>query len=259
MERFIAVFDSHYGTEKKGGRLVPLHDQRAIDCMLSFAQEFKPHHVVLGGDILDCGAVSHHNHGRPRAVEGMRLLKDAELAKAALVEPLIRTTAQSRRGRKIYHIGNHEKWLQDLLDKEPGLEGMVSAPDLLGLDESYEVHEQGEVSKLGHLHFIHGDTISGGEHVAKQAVTNYAASIAFGHFHTAQTFTMTSQITDELPRQGMAVGALCHKGPNYGKLRPNRWCQGFLSGVVLPNGNFHAVHTNIISGTAVVDGRMYRG
>lgn len=257
MERFIAVFDPHYGQERRGGRLAPLQDQRAIDCVLSFSQQFKPHTVVLGGDILDCGAVSHHNKNKPRQIEGMRLIKDAELAKAALIEPLESTMVTSGRKKK-YHKGNHEVWLDDLLDKEPGLEGMLSASDLLGLDD-YEIFEQGEVSNLGHLHFIHGDTISGGEHVAKQAVTNYAVSIAFGHFHTHQTFTMTSQIHEELPRQGMAVGCLCHKSPSYGKLRPNRWCQGFLHGVILPNGNFHAQHTNIISGTAVVDGRLYKG
>lgn len=260
MERFIAVFDPHYGFEKRRGRLSPLHDQRAVDALLAFSSDFKPHHIILGGDILDCGAVSHHNHGKPRAIEGMRLIKDAEIAKKELIVPLERTAARPHRGRgrRVYLIGNHEDWLSQLLDKEPGLEGLVDAPALLDV-EDYEVLDQGEVAKFGHLHFIHGDTVGSVENVAKAAVTNYDVSIAFGHHHTAQVFTKTSAITTELPKQGIAVGCLCHKAPLYGKLRPNRWCQGFLSGVIMDDGYFFAHHTNIIDGRCVVGGKEYKG
>lgn len=260
MERFIAVFDPHYGQEKRHRRLSPLHDQRAIDCMLAYAGDFKPHHIILGGDILDCGAVSHHNSGKPRAIEGMRLLKDAEEARKNLILPLEAATSRLHRGRgrRVFLEGNHEAWLSQLLDKEPGLEGLIDAPPLLGIDH-YELFEQGEVAKFGHLHFIHGDTVTGGEHVAKAAVTNYDVSIAFGHHHTAQVFTKTSAITTELPKQGIAVGCLCKKGPVYGRLRPNRWCQGFLSGVIMNDGAFFAQHHNIIEGRMVAVGKEYRG
>lgn len=261
MERFIFVVDTHYGFEKRGLKTAPLHDQRAINAMLAFAEDFKPHHVVLGGDILDCGAVSHHNAKRPRKIEGMRLQKDAELARANLIMPLERTLIRPHRGpnKKIWIPGNHEDWIEDLLDKEPGLEGLVDPISLLRL-EDYTHTEYGKTASLSpHLNFCHGDTVKGGENVAKVAVQHYAANIRFGHYHTHQSFTMTSPIDAELPRNGTAVPCLCTKDPKYNEGKPNRWAQGFLFGYIHSNGNFNDYVSIIINGKCVANGKEFSG
>ena len=65
VEKFVFLTDIHWGYERDGSRhKVPLHDERAVSIAMQFIADFKPDHVILGGDILDCGSVSHHRRGR---------------------------------------------------------------------------------------------------------------------------------------------------------------------------------------------------
>lgn len=266
MERFIAIYDTHIGNEHRGsGRgLSPLHDARAIRAVTKFAEDFKPHHLVLGGDILDCGAVSHHNKGKARKIEGMRLQADSRLARELVIEPLVGSLTRPHRGesRKLWIPGNHEDWIEDLIDREPALEGLVTIEKLLGLGRGWELTEYGRSAALtSKLHFIHGDQIRGGENAAKTAVVQYGLSgcIRFGHYHTAQTFTKTSPVEDELPVDGKSVPCLCTKDPKYNEGAPNKWAQGFLFGYINGDGTFNDYVAIIINGKFIANGKEFRG
>lgn len=256
MERFVALFDLHFGYERKGGHKVPLHDSRALGAALAFIQDFKPDHLILGGDMLDCGVVSHHNHGKPGATEGLKLIGDAKECKAAVIQPL--EVMLPKKATKTYIIGNHEDWLTDLTDKIPALEGIVDLNTLLGLDR-WKVIPQGGSHKLGKLTFVHGDTVKGGENVAKAAVTNYERSIRFGHHHTFQTFTKTSPYDDKIGKTGIAVPCLCGKNPRYMEGKPNRWVQGFNFGYLNDNGTYTDYIAIIVDGKFTYNGLVYRG
>lgn len=253
MTRFIFTTDVHYGYERRNGHKIPLHDQRAFDAVLKFAQDFKPHTWVMGGDILDCGSISHHNKHKPRNTEGMRLLADAEECRDRIIKP-----AEELAPERVFIEGNHCDWINDFLDEYPALEGILDVRKLLQLDK-WKYIPQGGHHDLGKLTFIHGDTISGGEHVAKAAVINYERSIRFGHFHTFQTYSKTSAIDYKNAKTGVAVPCLCTKSPKYGEGRPNRWQQGFLYGYVEDNGMFWDNVVVILDGRFVVGGKTYRG
>ena len=252
MEKFLALYDLHWGYERKGGHKVALHDPRALGAALAFARDFKPDHIILGGDILDCGAVSHHNKRTAGYTEGLRLLSDAKDCRKAVLEPL----EALKPSTMTYIIGNHEDWLQDIVDEVPGLEGIVDIKSLLKLD-GWKIIPQGEAHKLGKLTFIHGDQFKGGEHTAKAAVTAYERNVRFGHFHTFQVHTKTSAI-DANGHTGMAVPCLCKKSPRYGGGAPNRWVQGFLWGYV-GKGTFNDYVSVIVNGSVTVNGKEYRG
>jgi len=254
MEKFIALFDLHYGYENRGGHKVSLHDPKALSVATQFMKDFRPDHVILGGDMLDCGAVSHHNKGKSGQVEGLRLFADAKELREVLLNPIEGLKTKSL----TYHIGNHEDWLNQLTDETPGLKGIVEAENLLALDK-WKVIPQGEHSKLGKLVFVHGDQVKGGEHVAKAATVNWEANIRFGHHHTFQLYTKTSP-KDANGHTGMSVPCLCRKGPSYGKGAPNRWMQGFLWGYVNgPEGLFNDYATIIVNGKAIINGKTYKG
>lgn len=233
---------------------MPLHDLKAWDIVMRFAQDFKPHHWIIGGDGLDCGEISHHNRLKPRRTEGFRLLKVAEEMKREVIRPIEAVTLKTTR----YIKGNHEDWIEDLLDADPALEGLVSLEGMLDL-KNWEVIEQGGFTRLGHLHFIHGDQISGGVNAARNAVDAYGECIRLGHFHTFQAATRTSAIESKLPKTGVAVPCLAQKNPRYNESRPNRWAQGFNYGWVMPDGSFHDYVALVIDGQAVVNGTVYRG
>lgn len=256
MEKFVALFDVHYGYERDSQRhKVPLHDEKAISVAMQFIHDFRPDHVVLGGDILDCGSISHHRKGIAGQVEGLRLLAEAKECREAIVKPL----EQLVKGRLIYHIGNHEDWLSDVVDEMPALEGIVDIKSLLKLKDRWEVIEQGKASKLGKLTFIHGDTVKGGQNPALAAVTNYERNIRFGHYHTFQIATKTTPI-DANGHTGIAVPCLSKKDHHYGQGAPNKWMQGFNWGYIGgPEGIFNDYITVIVNGKACINGKLYRG
>lgn len=257
MEKFLALFDGHWGYERNSSRhKVPLHDEKAINVALEFAKDFKPDHVILGGDMLDCGAISHHNHNKPGAIEGLRLLADAKELAANVIKPLEEVAGK---GRLIYHVGNHEDWLNDLTDSIPALEDIIDVKSLLSLGKRWEVIPQGDATRLGKLTFVHGDQLKGGEHIAKAAVIAYEKNIRFGHHHTYQTYTKTSAI-EANGHTGIAVPCLCKKGPRYGEGAPNRWVQGFLYGYIGgPEGIFADYVPVIVNGKSIINGKVYKG
>lgn len=253
MEKFLFLTDLHYGYERRGGHKVALHDSKALSVALQFAKDFRPDHVILGGDILDCGAVSHHNKGKAGAVEGLRLVADAEELRMVLIEPL-----EQLKPRSLTYIeGNHEDWLNDLVDDTPALEGIVDIRSILHLSPRWKVAPQGEAHRLGKLVFVHGDQLSGGEHVAKAATTAYEKNIRFGHFHSFQVYTKTSAV-EANGHTGISVPCLCKKGPKYGGGSPNRWAQGFLWGYA-GDGHFNDYVTIIVDGRAMINGKSYCG
>ena len=254
MEKFVFLTDAHYGYERRNGHRVPLHDSKAIQVALQFIKDFKPDHLILGGDILDCGCVSHHNKGKPGAVEGFRLLGDAkELRKTVIdvVEPHVKKSLT-------YLTGNHEAWLDDLCETIPALEGVVDVRSILSLSQRWKVVPQGQAHKLGKLVFIHGDQIGGGEHSAKAATLAYEANVRLGHFHSFQVYTKTSAI-DITGHTGIVVPCLCRKNPRYGGGSPNRWMQGFLWGYIQKDGTFADYVSVIVNGKAIINGKAYVG
>lgn len=255
MEKFVALFDLHYGYEINSSRhKVPLHDERALNVAMSFIKDFKPDHVILGGDMLDCGSISHHRLGNAGQLEGLRILSEAKELRKKLITPL----EEQIDGRLVYMIGNHEEWLNDLVNKIPSLDGIVQAEHLLELDD-WEVIPSGGVAKLGKLKFVHGDNVTGGQHCANAAVINYEANVRFGHFHTFQVATKTTPV-DANGHTGISVPCLCKKGHSYGNKAPNKWMQGFLWGYVGgPAGSFNDYVTVIVNGKATIHGKTYEG
>lgn len=254
MERFVALFDVHWGYERDGQRhKVPLHDESAVSVAMQFIDDFKPNHVILGGDILDCGSISHHRKGRTGQLEGLRLLAEAKECRAAVIEPLEKQV----KGRLVYHIGNHEDWLTDVVDEIPALEGIVDIAALLKLDKKWEIIPQGKASRLGKLTFVHGDTVKGGQNPANWAVTAYERNIRFGHFHTFQIATKNTPV-DVNGHTGICVPCLAKKGHRYGQGQPNKWMQGFLWGFI-DGSMFNDYVTVIVNGKATIQGRTYRG
>ena len=254
-KRFIATFDQHYGFQRRNGHKYPIHDEAAWGAVVEFAKDFKPHTWIHGGDLIDCASISHWNKGKPGQTEGMRLLRDAEEGRKIYLDPV---EAIVGKGDLIYITGNHERFLTDLIDEMPSLEGFVDLDHLLHLNR-WDVIPQGGGYALGKLYFVHGDQLKGGEHIAKAAVTTYERNIRFGHYHTAQTFTKTSPIDAKLGKTGVAVPCLCSKDVVYGKGQPNRWVQGFQWGYVHDDGMFSDYTSIITNGQFTALGRTYRG
>lgn len=220
-------------------------------------EDFKPNAFVFGGDQHDFGEISHWNKAKRLSLEGLRLIDSIQGFRRDLldvVDQLLPTHSI-----KSYHLGNHEDWLKDLLDENPALEGSIDLDALLGLtSRGWRVVPLEQASKLGKLHFVHGQQIKGGEHVAKAAVTHFERSIRFGHHHTYQVYTKTAALDARDVHTGIAVPCLCRRDLKYGEGKPNRWVNGFLYGTIFPDGNFTDQVVIISDGRFHANGKTYR-
>ncbi len=257
-QRFLALFDLHWGyTHRPGRHLGPLHDLKALKVALAFAKDWKPDVVILGGDMLDCGPISHHLKGKQHSLEGLRLLRDATELRQQVLAPL----EALKPTKLVYCLANHEQWVDDLLEDTPGLEGVVSVDSLLKLTErNWQIIPQGGHFRLGKLWFLHGDTLKGGQNVAKRALDIYDRNIRFGHYHSTQSVTKHSPLDTAQPKTAVMVPCLCRRDPSYLKGMANAWVTGFLYGTVLPDGTFYDQVALIINGKWMSPmGVLYRG
>src|SRR5262249_42925735 len=131
---------------------VPHHDDRAIRLVIECCEDVGVTHVVLNGDIADCGVGSRHPSKRARdAIEVGTL--------AASVKPgrWIYDWARTRPCWKIR--GNHAAWIEQRIAEDPILTA-VTPEALLGLPESgagWEVLPSKSSLRLGSLSIEHGD------------------------------------------------------------------------------------------------------
>lgn len=254
--RFAALFDAHWGYEIVDGRRRPMHNLKAIRACLSFLEDFKPHGVVLGGDQLDLGAISHHNKKSKLGVEGLRIQGDMDEFSAQVMVPI-----EEMEPADLWWLdGNHEDWVRQLVDQESGLADTLNIPRMLNLKErGWHYVAQGGHLDVGKLRFVHGDVLGGADAVAKQAILEHNHSIAFGHFHTSQQYVKHSPVDSTAIHIGIAVPALANRGPVYGKRRANKWANGFLFGAIFPDGSFTHYVAHIIDGRFWANGKVYEG
>jgi len=260
--KFIALYDAHYGEEYKSINGVEkkffTENQKAIDAVLDFASEYDPDTVILGGDQLNCGPISHWNHGKPKLQEGFRLKAEMD----RLDQKLLSFFDKGKPKNKIWLRGNHEQWIEDFVAANPGVQGLVEPENYLKLRErGWKIFSQGEFYKLGKLHFVHGDVILNGKNnvvnPAKYIVDQTRVSIRAGHIHTYYAYTDINGLDSSDYHTGIIVPCLCNLNPAYLKNRPTRFINGFLWGEVLNSGNFNDQVTIINDNKFVINGVIY--
>jgi len=221
----IAVFDLHY----------PHHTQRLWDNILRLTADMQPDVFVFGGDNMHMDPFSHWNHDRNkrRQLEGKRVKKEYAGFQSAILDPL-----EERLGdecRRIFMLGNHEKWVADYTDEHPEVEGYFEVENNLALDR-WELYEYGESAEVGKLHFIHGLYCL--LHNAAKTVTVYHRNVVYGHGHTYQAHTEVTPL-DSDAHTAVQIPCACDMNPDYARNKPNAWLQGFAIFHIRAGGNFN--------------------
>lgn len=259
--RFVALYDIHIGWEwaHQGGRRVKkeTHNPRALKATLDFVQDFAPDVIIFGGDQINCGPVSHWHKGKPRLTEGFRLKDELDKFGELVLRRL------EKFPNIIWLDGNHEAWIMQFLDENPGVEGLVEPASYLRLDSSgFTFRSQGEVYTLGKVSFIHGDTAFKGyirANPARTLVEMYGRNIRAGHLHTYGAWTQVTPVDRQDYHTGVIVPALSARAPYYTKFNPTNFMQGFLYGWVWPDGSFTDYVVIINHNSFTVAGKRYHG
>lgn len=258
IRKFVAAGDFHIGKERihDGAKWVtrPTHDVKAIKVWKDFMADFKPDTVILTGDQLNCGPVSHWNHGKPILVEGTRLLHEYQ----ALEEEIL-STCHRYAANRVWMEGNHERWIRDMVVSKPGLEGLIEPESYLKLKEKgWQVLPSHSVYKLGKLNFTHGDSLHyRGKHPAKTFAERYRQNLRVWHFHTFEAATDIVAFDAKDYHDCIIVPPMCMPFLAYGNRVPRSAHQGFLYGYVQDNGLFNDYVVKINRGQAIIEGKRY--
>ena len=132
---------------------IPHHDTRAMRVVVECCEAIGVDHVILNGDIADCGPSSRHDGKRLRET-----LTSGTLAESAYPGKWIIDWARTR---SCYLIrGNHEAWVENRIAEDSTLAGSVTPEKLLGWHEDedgWRVLASGSRIRIGSLVVEHGD------------------------------------------------------------------------------------------------------
>jgi predicted phosphodiesterase len=236
----------------------PEEHRPSIRAVLRFLEANKVAGVVLLGDNMDCSPISRHSKGKPGLRRRGGWQADLNHFDKHILKPIEARIPKS--AKRIFHLGNHERWLDDLLEEQPELVGALSIAKSLKLEErGWKVIPVGESSRIGKAFLVHGDQVGSGMHVAKKAVDAFAATVIMGHVHTAQMHTKCSQVKARDKWAGYVIPTLGTVAPRYAKGRPNSHVNGFGIVEELPDGCVNIYIPLIIDGRFSFAGKIYDG
>ena len=229
---------------------IPFEDKAAINVALKLAKWYKPDEIIILGDFLDCGPVSHWNRKNLRERQSMNMADDFKLGNQYLDK------LQNICQKVVYIRGNHEKWLDDAMDEAPELAG------LLDLDINLRFKARGikeipfnGIYTLGFLNFTHG--IYTNSHHALTHVQKFGRSIVYGHLHDVQMAISVSPVDVEDKHMGLSLGCLAAINPRFMKNRPSNWQHCVGVGMIRPDGGFNIDPVIISRGAASYAGKTF--
>lgn len=245
MKRICTISDVHF----------PNHCPKAVKTFLRFVRDFKPHQVVLNGDIMDFNGLSRHSD----ADAGTRVKAEAAVA-ADFLDGLRREAGP--RCRIDFNEGNHDMRLRTWVEQNaPQLDGLLTLPELLDFKRrriDFMPYSGDDVRflspKLGITHgSFHGVSYT------RETILKYGVSLIVGHAHRPQYFSVpVVSVKGQHVRGCWGMGCMVPV-ERVGYLRqPSGWTQGWGVALVDDNGDFDVHQVNLTRGKVRwINGKSY--
>jgi hypothetical protein len=233
-----ALYDIHH----------PQYDRKTLRAILSFIRQNHVDGLLLGGDALDLGCVSHWNANLPGNKRKGELKSDLDGFDKEILQPL---EALLPRGcQKVFLTGNHCRFIDDLMESMPELDGMLDIKKYLRLEErGFKVVPLGGEFQIGDLLCIHGECVgSGGGNAAKKALEIYGQNILMGHGHQLQASSKCSPSSSKKKVCAWMSPIVGSVSPRYLKHRANAWVNGMTLVYVRGDGTFNLYQVVITDG-----------
>lgn len=233
---------------------IPHHNEVVCKAILKLMDDIKFNKMIITGDFMDLGCISHWNKNRHRTLEMKRLKSDYIVGNSLLDEIDKRLP---KKCEKHYLFGNHDTWGYNLLEEMPALEGLVEPENMLFLKErGYELHPYNKLVKFGRLYITHG--IYAGANPIKKHLDELKVNIVFAHTHTLG-MRLSSSPARDIAFAGYNIGCTCDLAPEYMKSKPNAWTHGFAIGYFFPNGFFDIKLIRVVQGKFIFNNKIYDG
>jgi predicted MPP superfamily phosphohydrolase len=244
-KKVIALFDIHIPNN------IPLEG------IFKFIKDEKPDVVVLGGDIMDIQSLSHWaiNGNKRIQLEGKRFQKECDETNLFL-DNLMKSVGANC--QIIYLGGNHESWVEQYIDQNPSMEGLINLPKMLFLKERkirwIPYTDSENYYKFGKLYYTHGEYTCTNH--AKKMLEVWNCNIRYGHLHSHQVWSKTGRRGIGDMHKAVSIPCLCKEG-DYLAGKSNNWSHGFHFAYVKPNGNFLEYVIPIVDGHFLFNTKTY--
>jgi len=214
-----------------------------------FIKDYKPDEIVLLGDFMDISSLSYWNKDKRRKMERSRYKKEIDTANKEL-DYLEKYT------KKITYLeGNHENWVEQYIDRNPEMEGILEIPKVLELkNRKIRWYKYNSLYQIGHLFFTHGCYTN--EHHAKRMLQAYGCNIVYCHSHRWNSSQMIMKMQKPLIAYGL--GCLCNHEPDYLKGRPAAWVNQFAVVEFDDNWYFNLYPVTIIHNRFTFNKKTYK-
>lgn len=246
----------------------PYHHPAAVSCFEQAIQIVKPDGYTCLGDIMENeGASSWQWKKKKRPPLDYQLAeidKDIEQVNWHLDK---RDKALKGVKRKRFIQGNHDEWLDRLVEEYPHLTTTKHKygsgyhfRDAMSLDKrGYEFSPLGEFVKYGKLYMYHGHHYAGKYHTENH-LNSLGCNIMYGHWHDVQ---MKEKTHIDGAKAAWSIGCLKrfdHDAGNawLGRRRTN-WGHAFAIVDFFSNGMFTVDVVRIIDGKCTVWGNLIDG
>jgi len=229
---------------------IPYHDRVAWAVTVAAAREFKPHIVVVLGDLIDFYQISRFSRSPTRQLT----LEDEVCATRDALDELDTLGAQW----KLYIAGNHEERMATYLaTRAPELFDLVSVEDLLSLSSrGWQFKPYREHAFLGKTLVTH-DLQQAGVTAIRTARTHAGCGVIIGHTHRMGMHFLAEVDGVALPAVGFGwLGR--HEMADYRTrhLAQREWVHGFGIGHMSADGLLWPQCIPIINGSCCVEGIM---
>ena len=226
-----------------------------IGGMLDFLAYFKPHYLILGGDVINQDPFDHWAKNKPGKAKE---LPDPKPHYEQFNEEFMAPVRKAMGTRQIvFEKGNHEVWADRAIEMTSEGRGYWETENnVRGADLWVP---QFQTVNLGKLHFAHGDMVNSGVNAAKKIMMVYHRNIWVGHHHKDESYTHVSPIDATEKLIARCIGCWTTLNPHYAKDKPNAWVNEFGYGFVDPDGNFsgYPVFAKQDGSFTALDGKEY--
>lgn len=234
----------------------PKHEESCIRSVLQFAKDYKPHKIILLGDLVNMDSLSRHPLRRHEHLISFQ----EEVAAGELMLDRIENVL-SPRTRKVFCEGNHEERftrfdLTGLTEKEKKLLGRSSigtAEEELNLkSRRWKFVRFGDVYQHDKALFSHGFYVN--QYHASKTVRRWFETIVYGHTHQWQVHSVVGR--DRNPVAAMSIGTLSQFDLGYNTPNPD-WVHMFAYFDFYGHNRFTAHTIPLINGTFTHGGKVY--
>ena len=251
MRRFIVTPDKHF----------PLHDKKAISCLVKIIEEVKPDGYIDLGDVGEWHGSSHWQWKKkkrpPLEYQLPFINKDVEAVNKGM-DIIDEALDKVNCDEKYFIEGNHDDWMNRFADEHPYMDDYRFEKAVKIKERGYEFYPIGKFLKVGKLYFYHGH-LYGGIYHTRNHLLKLGCNVMYGHWHDIQQMSVTHI---DGTKSAWSIGCLKDMGRDsntwLGGRRVN-WGHAIAIVDFYGNGYFTTNVVQIINGRTSLLGHLIKG